>query len=292
MAAPALLMLAHGADDPEVHQTSWQLCERLRNNRPNLSVELAFLDGGTPEPQATVATLAAGGAAELVIVPLDLSRAIEADDQTTELAATLSQAHPELSIQVSRPVGPSSSLLTVLDERLRAALRAARTVELDALVLALPRSGDVRGNALVSRRARQWSNHHKLPVVVAVSDGSGASAGQAVVTLRGQGRRHIAVGSMFIGPTTAFRQQVELARAAGAIAISDPIGADDRLLELVMARYSYAAMDMLDPSDLDADAQALADAVTQSEADASPAVSDHEAGGGFEDDTDAELDEY
>ena len=40
------------------------------------------------------------------------------------------------------------------------------------------------------------------------------------------------------------------------------------------------------------DAQALADAVTQGEADASPAVSDHEAGGGFEDDTDAELDEY
>ena len=64
----------------------------------------------------------------------------------------------------SRPIGPEAQLLSVLDRRLRDALRARRVSELDGLVFAAAGSTDVRSNALVARRARQWATHHRLPL--------------------------------------------------------------------------------------------------------------------------------
>ena len=51
---------------------------------------------------------------------------------------------------------------------------------------------------------------------------------------------------MFISPTELYRQQAELALASGALAVSAPLGADPLLGELAMARYSFAAMELLD----------------------------------------------
>lgn len=248
--APALVMLAHGSDHPAEEEVARDLSRRLQMLRPGLSINLAFLTPGAPSGADEVDRLVAEGFDEIVFIPLDLARAVEPDEAATELLATVRAAHPTIKIAASRPIGPATSLLGVVDERLRAALRATHTVELDGLVLSLPQAGDARGNALVARRARQWSNHHKLPVVVSVADGSGPSPASAIAALRAQGRRHIAVGSLFIGETSAFSSQAEQSRAAGAVAVSAPLGADDRVLELVMARYSYAAMDMLDDAAL------------------------------------------
>lgn len=250
--APALVMLAHGSDHPAEEEVARDLCRRLQILRPGLAISLAFLDPGTPSGSDEVARLVSMGFVEIVFIPLDLSRAVEPDETTMSLLARVRAEHPGTKVSVSRPIGPATSLLGVIDERLRSALRATHTVELDGLVLSLPESGDARGNALVARRARQWSNHHKLPVVVSVADGSGPSPASAIAALRAQGRRHIAVGSLFIGETSAFSSQAEQSRAAGAVAISAPLGADDRVLELVMSRYSYAAMDMLDDEELGA----------------------------------------
>lgn len=255
MTAPVIVMLAHGRAEPSVQRLAEALCDRLRVLRPALTSHFAFIDD-IDELSALASVMLAEGKNEMACIPLDLSRAVEPDEPTTAAIAALREHQPAMRIGVSRPLGPSSTLLNVLDERLRAALRATRTVELDGLVLSLPRSGDVRGNALASRRSRQWSNHHKLPVVVSVADGSGPSVAAAVSTLRAQGRRHIAIGSLFIAENEVFTQQAEMAAAAGAVAVGGPIGCDDRLLELVMARYSYAAMELLDvPEVIDLDAE-------------------------------------
>ena len=74
----------------------------------------------------------------------------------------------------------------------------SHAVELNALVFATPDTGDVRGAALLARRARQWASHHKLPITMACADGSGNSVAAAMMSLRDQGRRAIAVGSFFL----------------------------------------------------------------------------------------------
>jgi sirohydrochlorin ferrochelatase len=137
-------------------------------------------------------------------------------------------------------------LLSIIDRRLRDALRARHVSELDGLVFAAAGSTDIRSNALVARRARQWATHHRLPCVTAFATGSGPSTAEAIRTLRGQGRRHIAVGSWFLAPGLLYTRQAELARESGAVAVSAPMGGEPEIAEVALIRYVIAAMDLVD----------------------------------------------
>ena len=116
------------------------------------------------------------------------------------------------------------------------ALRARRVAELDGLVFAAAGSTDIRSNALVARRARQWSTHHRLPCVTAFATGSGPTAAEAMRTLRAQGRRHIAVGSWFLAPDCSTPGRPNCVEA-GAVAVSEPMGGEPEIAEVALTRY-------------------------------------------------------
>lgn len=246
MSAPALVVVSRGSSDPRVAQVTHELRKGLQALRGEIPVHGAFLDQCPPSGPQVVSQLARQGVTEIVFVPLHLTNAIEADPEITAMAQRSRAAHPDIRFAVSRPVGPELSLLTVLDQRMRSALSHARCLELDGLVLSAESAGDVRGSALLARRARQWSTHHRLPCLTAVADDSGPSVAQAIMGLRAQGRRHIAVGSFFLSADPAFQAQADLAYRYGAVSVSEPIGAAREVLDLVLARYAFAAMDLLD----------------------------------------------
>jgi len=254
MPAPALVMLSPGSSDPRVTQVAHELRRELQTLRPEISVNAAFLGHCPPTGPQVVSTLASRGHAEIVFVPLCLTRAASNCDDLDTLVARVRASHPGVRFSVSGPVGPAASLLSVLDLRLRAALASSRVLEVDGLVLSTEGSGDVRGGALIARRARQWSGHHRVPVVAACSDGTGPSTAQAIASLRNQGRRHIAVGSLFLAADQAYEEQAGLARRSGAVAVAEPIGAHRELIDLLLTRYAYAAMGMLEFEGEDADA--------------------------------------
>lgn len=246
MTAPALVLLSQGSSDPQVSHILHGVRKQLQMTRPELSVHIAFLDHCPPSGPQVVSTLVQRGVREMVFIPLDLTRAVDPEPAALAVRDRVRQAFPDVAITVARPIGPATELLNVLDAMVRDGLRGAHAVELDGLVLSTPGSGDVRGNALIARRARQWAAHHRLPVVVSVGDGSGPNSAQAIAALRAQGRRHIAVGSFFVAGDENFHAQAELALQAGAIAVSAPMGAHPLVLDLVMARYAFAAMELLD----------------------------------------------
>ncbi len=246
MTAPALVMVGMGSTDAQVAQVALSMRQGLQRMRSGLSVHCAFLEHCSPSPAQVVSQLIKQGVTEIVLVPLQLTHAIDPDERVLGQAVKLRSIHPDLRIQVSRPIGPEVTLLTVLDQRLRSSLGAHRVLELDGLVLSSARTGDVRGNALLARRARQWSTHHRLPCLTAVADGSGPSVSQAIQGLRAQGRRHIAVGSFFLTATELFHAQAELAERCGAVSISEPLGSAREVMDLILARYAFAAMDLLD----------------------------------------------
>lgn len=246
MTAPALVMVGMGSTDARVAQVAHSLRQGLQGMRPGLSVHCAFLDHCSPSTTQVVSQLIKQGITEIVLVPLQLTHAIDPDERVIGQAVKLRSLHPDLRVSVSRPVGPEVSLLTVLDQRLRSSLSVNRVLELDGLVLSSARSGDVRGNALLARRARQWSTHHRLPCLTAVADGSGPSVSQAIQGLRAQGRRHIAVGSFFLTATELFHAQADLAERCGAVSVSEPLGSASEVMDLILARYAFAAMDLLD----------------------------------------------
>jgi sirohydrochlorin ferrochelatase len=246
MTAPSLVLLGYGSNDPRVAQISHEIRAGLLDIRPELDVHVAFLDYAAPTGLQVANTLVRHGVTEVVFVPLLLSDAFHTQVEVPTVIAQVKAAHPGLQAVASRPIGPEIQLLTVIDRRLRDVLRSKRVSELDGLVFSAAGSTDVRSNAIVARRARQWSSHHRLPCVTAFATPAGPSTGQAVRTLRGQGRRHIAVGSWFLAPGVKYAKQAELALQAGAVAVSEPLGAQPEIAEAALTRYVVAAMELVD----------------------------------------------
>ena len=244
MTAPALLALAHGSRDRRSAATVHALRDEVRALRPDLRIETAFLELASPGHAEAFDALAADGVEEVVVVPLLLTEAYHAKvDVPSAVAAAV--ARTGMRVQTTSVLGARRSFLDVLDVRLRAALAAARVRELDALVLAAAGSSDQVANAGVQRVARAWGSRHRLPVLTAFASATPPSTGEAVRAFRNDGRRHIAVGSFFLAPGFLPDRAAELALEAGAVAVSEPLGADVEVARTVLERYAVGAVELV-----------------------------------------------
>ena len=229
MTAPALIALAHGSRDPRSAATITHLVDEVRALRPDLPIEPAFLEHSKPSFETVVNRLVRKGHEEIVVVPLLLTEAYHAKVDVPSAIETALQRHPSLKIRASHILGLQTEFLAVLDRRLRDALSKARVRELDALVLAAAGSSDSIANQAVSRLARVWGARH----------------GEAVRAFRREGRRHVAVASMFLAHGFLPDRAAELALEAGAVAISEPLGAAPELARAILARYAVGAVELV-----------------------------------------------
>ena len=245
MTAPALITLAHGSRDPRSAATIAALVAETRKMRPDLRIEPAFLELARPSLGKVVDKLVRAGFEEIVVVPLLLSDAYHARVDVPNAVAEALDRHENLQIRVSDILGLEPTFLDVLDRRLRDALRQARVRELDALVLAAAGSSDALANQAVGRLARVWGARHKLPVTAAFASAAPPATGEAVRAFRTEGRRHVAVASMFLAPGFLPDRAAELALEAGAVAVSEPLGADPELARTILARYAVGAVELV-----------------------------------------------
>lgn len=245
MAAPALVALAHGSRDPRSAATIKALVDEVKAMRPDLRVETAFLDLSKPSFQTVVDRLVKAGFDEIVVVPLLLTQAYHATVDVPEAIAEATQRHPGLQVRATDILGLEARFLEVLDVRMREALKTSRVRELDALVLAAAGSSDPLANQAVARLARVWGSRHKLPVVAAFASSAPPAAGEAVRQFRAEGRRHIAVASLFLAPGFLPDRAAELAIEAGAVAVSEPLGAHPELARTILARYAVGAVELV-----------------------------------------------
>ena len=245
MTAPALVALAHGSRDPRSAATIKALVAETRQMRPDLRIEPAFLELARPDFGKVVDRLVKAGFEEIVVVPLLLSEAYHAKVDVPRAIALASDRHPGLQIRQAGILGLEPSFLEVLDRRLREALSNARVRELDALVLAAAGSSDPIANQAVGRLARVWGAAHKLPVTAAFASSAPPATGEAVRSFRAEGRRHVAVASMFLAPGFLPDRAAELAVEAGAVAVSEPLGAHPELARTILARYAVGAVELV-----------------------------------------------
>ncbi len=245
MAAPALVALAHGSRDRRSAATINALVAEVRSLRPDLRIEVAFLDLSKPAFGTVVDKLVRAGFEEIVVVPLLLTDAYHAKVDVPSAVAEQAARHEGLQIRATNILGMEPSFLEVLDVRMREALKEARCRELDALVLAAAGSSDPLANQAVTRLARLWGAHHKLPVKAAYASTTPPATGEAVRAFRAEGRRHIAVASLFLAPGFLPDRAAELAREAGAVAVSAPLGAHPELARTILARYAVGAVELV-----------------------------------------------
>lgn len=245
MTAPALIALAHGSRDPRSADTVNALTELVTCMRPDLRVETAFLDLSEPGFDEVVDRLVAEGHQEIVVVPLLLTEAFHAKVDVPATIEAALERHKGIMIQTTKVLGVESAFFHVLDKRLREALSKNRVRELDALVLAGAGSSDPIANAAISRAARAWGAHHKLPTIAAFASSVPPAAGEAVRTHRADGRRHIAVGMLFLAPGILPDRVAELAIEAGAVAVAEPLGVDVEVARVILARYAVGAVNLV-----------------------------------------------
>ncbi|WP_110240146.1 sirohydrochlorin chelatase [Nocardioides gilvus] len=245
MAAPALVALAHGSRDPRSAATVKALVDEVRRMRPDLRIEPAFLELSKPSFQTAVDKLVRAGFDEIVVVPLLLTEAHHAKVDVPEAVATAMARHEGIQIRATSVLGLETAFLDVLDIRMREALKESRVRELDALVLASAGSSDPLANQSVARLARLWGTRHKLPVKAAFASAAPPATAEAVRAFRGQGRRHIAVASLFLAPGFLPDRAAELAYEAGAVAVSEPLGAHPEVARTILARYAVGAVELV-----------------------------------------------
>ena len=245
MTAPALIALAHGSRDPRSADTIKALTELVACMRPDLRIEPAFLDLASPRFDDVVDKLVAEGHQEIVVVPLLLTEAFHAKVDVPGVIKTAEARHGDLKIKATDVLGVESAFFDVLDKRLREALSRNRVRELDALVLAAAGSTDPLANAMVSRAARTWAARHKLPVIAAFASSAPPAAGEAVRAHRADGRRHVAVGSLFLAPGFLPDRVAELALEAGAVAVAEPLGVDVEVARVILARYAVGSLELV-----------------------------------------------
>lgn len=245
MTAPALVALAHGSRDPRSAATIQSLVAEVGAMRPDLRIEAAFLELSKPSFTAVVDKLVRAGYEEIVVVPLLLTRAYHARVDVPAAVAEAGARHAGLKVRATEILGLEPVLLDVLDRRLRTALKEARVRELDALVLAAAGSSDSLANQAVARLARLWGSRHNLPTTAAFASAAPPATGEAVRQFRNEGRRHVAVGSLFLAPGKLPDRAAELAVEAGAVAVSAPLGADAEVARTVLARYAVGAVELV-----------------------------------------------
>jgi sirohydrochlorin ferrochelatase len=229
---PALVVVAHGSRDPRALSTVSALLDRVREQRPGLSVHLGHIELNAPLLPDTLAGL---GTAEAVLVPLLLSRGYHIKRDIPEMAASC-----EVRARVADALGPHPLLVDALHARLVEAGWRTRmdeqTRRTSAVVLAAAGSRDPESKVDTNRTAQLLAERLGVPVVPAYATTAAPTVPDAIRSLVSRGRPRVAVASYFTAPG---RFATECAQAAPWIA-SAPLGTHPAMAELLLHRYDNA----------------------------------------------------
>ncbi|GAA3101780.1 sirohydrochlorin chelatase [Streptosporangium carneum] len=218
-----LVLAGHGTRSARGEETLAGLRDLVRRARPQVRVELAFLEISSPSLAGALAALPG----PVVVVPLLLTGGYHVD---VDLPSVVAGARPDAA--VAGPLGPHPLLSEVLAARLAAeGLRRA-----DSVVLAAAGSADPAAQAHVRAAAGLLAVRLSRPVAAAFAATGGPSPKQAVERLRAGSASRIAVASYLLAP--GFFQ--DRLKACGADLVGAPLGAHADLAALVWARFDRA----------------------------------------------------
>ncbi|WP_229379241.1 sirohydrochlorin chelatase [Streptomyces sp. VRA16 Mangrove soil] len=231
---PALVLVAHGSRNPGALATVTELVERIREQRPGLTVRLGHIELNEPLLSDTLTALPAGRA---VLVPLLLSRGHHVKHDIPGAA----DAADHLLTRVAAPLGPHPLLVDALHDRLVEAGWPERPLSERArrrggVVLAAAGSRDPQSAADTGATAELLARRLGVPVVPAYASAATPDVGTAVRALAARGRDRVAVAAYFTAPG---RFATESAAAAPGIAAA-PLGTHPALARLVLHRYDNA----------------------------------------------------
>lgn len=118
----AIILFAHGARDPEWANPLRRVQAAIRQRAGSVPVELAFLEFMTPTLPECVAALAAGGAANILVMPMFIAQGGHLKRDVPEMLALLRSTYPEVQFSLSGAIGENEIVVQAMAE---AALKSA-----------------------------------------------------------------------------------------------------------------------------------------------------------------------
>lgn len=132
MTAPALILFAHGARDPEWALPMHRVRDAILARSPGSRVELAFLELMAPGLEPCVDGLVGEGVRHIAVVPLFIAQGGHLKRDLPLLLDALRARHPGLRLDLAPPVGEAPAVV--------AAMAGHALAQLDAIPGIVPAS--------------------------------------------------------------------------------------------------------------------------------------------------------
>ena len=212
MAAPALVALAHGSRDPRSAATITALVDEVRTMRPDLRIEArvprplqaVLRDGRRPAGQGRLRRDRRRAPAAHRGLPRQGRR-----PRGDRRGGGAPRGPQDPGHQDPRPGGHASSRCSTCG----CARRSRRPGSASSTPWCWPRPAPPTRSPTRPSPAwpGTWGTRHKLPVTAAFASAAPPATGEAVRAFRAEGRRHIAVASLFLAPGFLPDRAAELA---------------------------------------------------------------------------------
>ncbi|MDR3086771.1 MAG: CbiX/SirB N-terminal domain-containing protein, partial [Azoarcus sp.] len=110
----ALILLGHGARDPDWAGPLMRVLAALRSARPDLTVETAFLEFMAPTLEDAVAALAADGASRISVVPVFLAQGGHLKRDLPARLDVLRRQYPDCDLWLATAVGEAPEVIAAI----------------------------------------------------------------------------------------------------------------------------------------------------------------------------------
>ena len=240
---PPLVAIAHGSRDPRAGATVIELLGVARERAASrgltgLDIKAAFLDHAPPRPVQVLSALSDG---PVVVLPLLLTAAYHSGTDIPGLLDEAQAALPGLRVRYGAPLGPHPALLRALDQRLAEAGQDPAQAGQTAVVLAAAGSSHPAANAVIAHLAADWQASRGWQAVRPAFASAGApTPEQAVAGLIRDGAQRVLVASYLLAPGRFADRVASASLAAGAAAVSAPLGAAADVADVLLDRYREA----------------------------------------------------
>lgn len=242
----AILIVGHGTRDDAGQEECARLLDVVRARRPELRVELGYLELCPPPIADVVATMIAEGVDDITVIPLVLLGAGHAKGDVPAAIARERLHNPGVTFRYGRPLGIRPELLDTVDERLHAVVPQQQRED-TAVVVVGRGTTDPDANGDLAKIARMlWEGRPWRLIEPAFISLARPSVPEALDRCRLLGASRIVVIPYFLF-TGVLERRIRAQTRAWAdahpeidVVDADYLGPDARVAELLFARADEA----------------------------------------------------
>jgi sirohydrochlorin cobaltochelatase len=121
-----LILFAHGARDPEWALPFEKIRALVSSQRPDLVVELAYLELMTPRLAEAMDRVASSGVSDVTVAPLFMAQGGHLKEDVPRLLADVERRHPDVKMRLLPAVGEVDALLNAISAWLAASVPDAQ----------------------------------------------------------------------------------------------------------------------------------------------------------------------